>query len=288
MDVFRSRREKLGTKEDSELGPIDESIIGELLRIVSDVAFSDEVAPSLDLRGLEFDRFVNLRNLDLSGVRFDYASFSGNTSCCRMVGTIFDGCAASQLMQGDFTGASFVGAALKHVSFWRAVLRKANFTMADLRSGSLEEAVCCEAAFKGAKLARAHCPRADFRGADLTEADLTDTALGNVRFDDKTLVRGAILIDATMPDEFRHYAEKRGAITGPSRGKYPLDEFDGTVACLQSKNADHALDKVIARMADLRKDLARSGCELNWYAVLEREFSEETMDIVSCCIPVPD
>ena len=48
----------------------------ELSELVKGVEFSEEVQPALDLRGLRFEELLTLRDLDLSGARFDFAAIS--------------------------------------------------------------------------------------------------------------------------------------------------------------------------------------------------------------------
>ncbi|MGH2391611.1 MAG: pentapeptide repeat-containing protein, partial [Chloroflexota bacterium] len=106
----------------------------ELTKILAGFDCTDEVAPALDLRGIQFTDFVPLRYLDLTGTRLDHAGVEGYIKNCRLADAVLDGFRAENAyMDGDLHGASFVNAYLKGCRFY-ADLTGTNFSGANLRS----------------------------------------------------------------------------------------------------------------------------------------------------------
>lgn len=252
----------------------------ELRLIVDSLPFAEEVAPHLDLRGLQFNERLSLRNLDLSGSYLDYTTLTRNLLDCRMVETVFNGADMTNLLlQQDFTRASFIGTNLKGSRFLQANLTGANFTRAKLQSGSLREAICTGANFTKANLRFSMCVNADFRGANLTQADLTEATLGDIRFDAHTLLRGANLTGAAMNDEFQAFAEQAGAIIQESQGTLELAAFDAALAIMKEHNTDGHLDAVLTLIrAEREKMVGRP--DYSWFTLLKREFPPEIMQEV--------
>jgi uncharacterized protein YjbI with pentapeptide repeats len=253
----------------------------ELRSLIGDIPFFDEVAPALDLRGIEFERGLSLLNLDLAGARLDGAHLLGNISGCRMTGAVLDGVKALNVaFEHDFTGVSMVGASLKGVWFFRTDLTGADLSRAQLQSAHFRETHCIEAKLVGAKMRFAHCAGADFSGADLSGADLTGAALGSVRFDERTRLAGADLTGASMDEDLRAFAKQAGAILGAATGAYALAEFDAAFKVLRRRNAGGRFDAVLARMSELRQELVRDG-SFDWGTKLAGEFPPDVMSEVA-------
>jgi uncharacterized protein YjbI with pentapeptide repeats len=207
-------------KDDAELGPLDTSIVPELADILVGFPYADEVAPALDLRGFVFD--MQLRQLDLSNVRFDFAVFAKSIGTCVFSASVFDGAEAHQSLGEDFQRASFRKARFKRVSLYGANLAETDFTEASLRDARLKGASCRRAILANADLRESYCACADFRAADLSAANFKGATLGGVVFDRTTKLEGAVLTDASLSPDFREYALSAGAVIGCGEGTYPL------------------------------------------------------------------
>jgi uncharacterized protein YjbI with pentapeptide repeats len=203
-------------KDAADLGPIDTTLIVKLCELSLGLPFAEEVAPNADLRGFEF--VDQIRNIDLSGARLDFCVLNHNVADSVMRDAVFDGVKANQLMQHDFSGASFKSANLRRARFSSSNLSNADFSGANLDLATLEAGNCASAKFVGASMRSCHCARCDFRGTDLSSADLTDATLGGVKFDENTIVRGAVMTDAAISSDFRLFAEGHGAIFGTAEG----------------------------------------------------------------------
>ena len=143
----------------------------ELREIVRGLELEDEVAPRLDLRGLELGRVVSFHGIDLSGARLDGLVLTGNIVRCTMVGAVLDGLVAPDaLLDGDFRRASFRAAALRGACLSRARLDRADFTRAALDGARLVEASCVATIFREASLRGACFTGADLRRASFAEA----------------------------------------------------------------------------------------------------------------------
>ncbi len=254
--------------------------IDQFCEIVKNLPFKDEVAPNLDLRGLRFKELLFLRDLDLSEARLDYAVFGGSLVECTMVGTVFDGAeAVNLLLQHNFTRASFINANLKGANFLSSLLNSANFTGAKLQSASFKEAICAGATFTNANLRFALCANTDFRGANLSGADLTEASLGGVRFDTHTQLEGTNLTGAAMDRDLRDFAKRTGAIVQERLGAHELEEFDATTAVLKERNTDGRFTTVLKRMATLREILLHEPM-YDWGTHLANEIPPEIMQEV--------
>ncbi len=121
------------------------------------------------------------KNKDLSGPGYN---FDGKHLC-------------NQLNQSDFSEVNFAGA-----KFFRAALKKTDFSKANLERVDLMEANCQMANLEGVILREARLIRTNFKeanlrevnlsGADLSKADLTGACLG------KAILQGAKLYDAIL------------------------------------------------------------------------------------------
>lgn len=267
------------------LGPPDATIVPELLKIVLNrgLEYAEEVTPHLDLRG--YDNDIPARGLDLSGVRFDFATLrkSFSETICRKC--VFDGADAPGISFGtDFCGASFVAAKLQRARFFRTNAEGAIFAKAILVDATLEECICKNAIFNGADLRRTACARADFRGADLSSAKFSQSALGSIQFDDTTRVSGAVFTDATMSVGFRQYAVAAGATIGPGEGNYPIQVFERTCAMLRDRNKDGHLGAVLVYLSTLEKEVRRACGSLNWFEAVVDRFPQSVVQEVDECM----
>ncbi|GCE10810.1 pentapeptide repeat-containing protein [Tengunoibacter tsumagoiensis] len=266
----------------------------ELQKITTTLPFSKEVAPALDLRGLNLpsevtsrgDGFI-LKHLSLPGAHFEYLQDVANIVVCDLQGAIFDEMHTIHSIFGsDFRRASFRKAMLQGVRFWRADLRGATFFQARLAKADFSEVPCQGASFVEADMRFTLCAGTDFRGADLRRANLTESSLGGVLFDEKTLLEGTILRAASIEPELRSYAEKAGAILSAedaNRDEYTLACADALIKAMQEKeyNPDGHLDAALPYMLAYRQKLAQGDSDAWYYElgeVLENVVSKETID----------
>src|SRR6185312_10620807 len=89
---------------------------------------AEEVAPELDLRGIDLARLVVMQSLDLSGAQFDAAKLSGGFGGSKLARAVFDEASGSNVDFGtcDLQGSSFVQAKLPGAVFFRANLEDAD------------------------------------------------------------------------------------------------------------------------------------------------------------------
>jgi uncharacterized protein YjbI with pentapeptide repeats len=240
----------------------------DIASVVAGLAFSDEVTPSLDLRGLSFESGVHLQSIDLFGARLDFATLNGHIADCRMIAAVFDGLKATKVIMGtDFRNASFVKASLKDCYLGQSTLDGANFTEAKLQCARFKGSSCRGATFARANLKMAECPFVDFQGADLSGADLTGATLGSVKFDTGTKLLGTVLTAAAMNDEFREFANCAGAIIDKDDGVSSLAMLDATTAMLEKQNVDGRLTRVLCNLPRIR-ELVRQEPAHDWLAEL--------------------
>ncbi|GCE10807.1 pentapeptide repeat-containing protein [Tengunoibacter tsumagoiensis] len=246
----------------------------DLQKITTTLPFREEVAPALDLRGLNLpsevtsrgDGFI-LKHLSLPGAHFEYLQDVANIVVCNLQGAIFDEMHTIHSIFGsDFRRASFRKAMLQGVRFWHADLREATFFQARLAKADFSEVPCQGASFVEADMRFTLCAGTDFRGADLSRANITDSSLGGVLFDDQTRLQGTILRGASIDDSFRSYAEKAGAILGTEEEKfyaYNIACFDALSAIIRDPiyNPDHRFDVVLPLLTELRVKLVQD----HWY-----------------------
>lgn len=263
----------------------------ELQQLISSLPFREEVAPRLDLRGLHLDQeSVDLYQAsDLSGARLEYAGEIGAISATRMVGTIFDGCRATNShFSADFTSASFVGAHLQGVRFFGSSLVRATFRQAKLALASLREINCQQASFDEADLRFVDAWHADLRGAnlagaDLTEANLADTDLSSIQFNEQTRVQGADLYGARLDEPFRAFAEQAGGLLRKDQVRLFKERekviLAAIIRVLKEDNESGHLDAAIACLEELAQHFAPDP-EYSWSMKAEEALSPELMQEV--------
>lgn len=237
----------------------------ELQWLTASLPFREEVAPSLDLRGLHLSQErVNLyQALDLSGAHLDYVYEIGGIVATRMIGTIFDGCYSTNAdFFADFTSASFVGAKLQGVHFLRSTLVQTNFRQAKLALAEFRELDCRRASFVEADLRFSELNRADLRGADfsganLTEANLAKANLIGIQFNEKTQLRGTDLYDALLDEPFRAFAEQAGGLLrddqDPSFKELEWEKLLAAIKVLKQDNEQGRLDAAISCLEELSR-----------------------------------
>src|SRR5260370_38601681 len=124
----------------SQAGRLAVNQIGNVLRsggepsvlkaALAGVPFTQEVAPALDLRGIEIPTLISVRKRDLSGARFDAAKINWSFSRSVLRGANFDGA------QGR--NVDFGGCGLARRSFLKAKLPGAVLFGAGLSDANLE------------------------------------------------------------------------------------------------------------------------------------------------------
>jgi len=165
-----------------------------------------------NLKSLDFNEFVDLSNLDFSGLDCS----KGHFFCNEMDKIIFKGANLKEVKfhyvkarngcfdgakmtgvncdSGKFQGASFIGVVGHEISFGMmdgddgVNLRGANFTEATLEFSVFKYTILQGAKFIGVVMPESHLSNvrafgADFSGADLRGSDLSDGDFRNANFD---------------------------------------------------------------------------------------------------------
>ena len=252
-----------------------------LVQLVTPLPYIEEVAPALDLRGLNTEKQdLGFLWTDFSGAHLEYVYDIRIINGCQMRGTFLDGCyAVNSVFYEDFTRASFVESILQGVRFSDAKAPEANFTRAHLACAWLNRANFQKATFVDADMRFTFCPSADFRGADLSGADLTDASLGFILFDQETRLQGTNLIGTDINDDLRAFALESGAILGENQGAYDLAELDTTVKILRKMNTDGRFDEAIERLIQIRDHIPGHPM-YPWISELKPYISQEILDEV--------
>lgn len=240
--------------------------------------FVAEVAPQIDLRGLHLvGRVLDFNERDLSHVRLDYAFPINFISDCLVASAVFDHAHSvyGTFLQEDLQGISLAGASFQGGVFSKTNLSKANLQGTHLALANLAQANLAQANLSGADVRFANAHHANFCGADLREANFIEAGLGAVVFDDQTQVQGADLRGASLSDDFRAFAQQRGAllideITSSSK---ELAQLDATLRRLNENNADGHLDAVIPLVEAERDQFARDP-DYQYYDGMERAFTQ--------------
>lgn len=244
---------------------------GEMLQsLIASLLFTDEVAPSLDLRGLhlpaedvERNELLFIHAHDLSGVRLNYARDVVNIVQAQMIGAVLDEMyCINGIFESDFTNVSFDRATLQGVRFGSSNLTGAHFEQARLGKADFSRTVCQGTHFVEADMRFTLCAYTDFRGADFAGANLTEASLGGITFDEQTRVQGTILYGASMDDDFRAFALQRGALlrdTDYRMPAYDLACLNALIALMQEPlyNEDGHLDVVLPYVVAHRDTLAQ-------------------------------
>jgi uncharacterized protein YjbI with pentapeptide repeats len=252
----------------------------ELAAVLDGLPYADEVAPSLDLRGLEFRFGATLSGLDLAGAQLSGAKLMGNIRDCSLAGAVLDDFnARNATMNGDFTRASFKRAYLNGCWFDGSVLREADFTRARLEQASLRGCDCTGARLVDARVRFTTLIDTVLRGADLSGADLTESSLTGARFDEHTRFQGARVAGARLDDDLASVVAGQAAPPGPEVRGFALAHFDATGNLLRTRNRDGRLDAVLARMEGMRRSVARDP-DFDWAAVIDEEFPDEVVEAV--------
>jgi uncharacterized protein YjbI with pentapeptide repeats len=258
---------------------------GELAEILSGLPHAEEVAPSMDMRGLEFRYVMTLSGLDLSGARLDRAKLIGNIRDCLLVGAVLDDFNGrnARMTGNDFTRASFKRARLNGCWFDGSVLREADLTRAQLEQASLRGCNCTGARFVEARVRFTTLIDTVLAGADLSGADFTESSLTGARFDGGIRVEGARFAGARLDEDFLHFAAAHGARVGAERHGFALALLDASAAILRRRNRDGRLDPVLTRIAQLRDNVVKDP-DFDWIGVVEDEFPDdvvrEVMEVV--------
>ncbi|HEU5228727.1 MAG TPA: pentapeptide repeat-containing protein [Ktedonobacteraceae bacterium] len=247
----------------------------QLHAIVASLPYVDEVAPDLDLRGLQINKNIFVRHLNLPGVRLNYSSLRGIISDGTWAHAVFDDANVSQLsFHVDLTEASFVNANARKARFAQSILSRANFSGAKLIGAQLDDALCNEANFSGADLREAVCTKSDFRGANLSGANLSNATLGSILFDLSTKTAGANFAGAAMSKDFRAFVSEHGETPKPADDtEAELATIKATIAFVQEQVNSGNIERSQAEpvLATLNTILQRMASDphYDWEAFVE-------------------
>ena len=246
----------------------------ELSALIASLPRVGEVAPALDLRGVELPGLIAIRPTDLSGTRFDSAALNWSFGGSVLRGAVFDGADGANVHFGgsDLTGSSFVGARLPGAVFLMANLSDANLTRIHMPSGQLKSAVCRNARFTSADLRMVWAADADLRSADLREANLVGASLGGAIWDTTTRLDGARLSWEGTPAELATYALGQGATLQSEKADWQLALIDATREAMKQQDQGGSLAPVIERLTALRS-VVESKPDTLWANILRDELT---------------
>jgi uncharacterized protein YjbI with pentapeptide repeats len=252
------------------------SDIDELHGYTAGMPYIDEVAPNLDLRGIELPNLVAVRASDLSGVRFDAAQMNWNFGGCTLRKAVFDRANGHNVDFGgcDLSGGSLVGARLPGAIFYGARLIDSDLSGIRMHSGQLKGADCRGAKFVGADLRMVWAADADIRGADFREANLVGASLGRVKWNETTRFEGAQMSWEGTPTGISTQAIAQGAKLTSEKAEWQLGLVDATRKVLEERNRSGKLTRIVRRMETLRLDVERDPQTL-WANKLQKELSEK-------------
>jgi hypothetical protein len=113
---------------------------------------------------------------------------------------------------------------------------------------------------RGTDLRFADLHGANLCGADLREAQLLEANLGDVVFDEQTQVQGADLRGSYLSDDFRAFAQQRGALLSDemTNSVRELAELDALLQHLRENNGSGRLNAVIPVVEAARASFARN------------------------------
>ena len=188
--------------------------------------------------------------------------------------------ARNATISGDLTRASFKRAHLNGCYFDGAVLREADFTAARIEQASLRGCDCTGARFVDARMRFTTMSDAVLVGADVSGADLTEAFINNVKFDDSTRLSGALLAGARLDDALAGFATAQGAEQPSEAHGFALAHLDATATLLRERNNDGRLDSLLARIGELRDNVAKDP-DFEWVDVVDREFPDDLVDEVA-------
>jgi fluoroquinolone resistance protein len=124
---------------------------------------------------------AQLHSSDFNNANFRSATMSGTVvRGCKLTGADFG---EAKTLGATFAESLFVGARLEAVSFRKMTLLGLDFSDADLRKCDFRGAVLDGCSLRAANIGDAHFEGADLRGADL----------GELRLNDATKFRGAVI-----------------------------------------------------------------------------------------------
>lgn len=281
-----SNRQQLQARWKTEAGASLARTIGESLQqgtvqeevhaLIADLPFKDEVAPALDLRGIEIPSLISIaESCDLSGVRFDVARLNWNFSGAILRNAVFDGAEGANVDFGgcDLQGSSFVKARLPGAIFFKATLRNANLTGIRMRSGQLKGSDCSKAIFTGADLRLVWAADADLRDCDLRQANLVGASLGGAAWNDETQLSGAQISSEGTPDALCAFALSQGATVQSEDREWQLSLIDATVKALQNETGIR-VENVIDLLKELRPKVDKDPSVL-WANELQEKLSKK-------------
>jgi uncharacterized protein YjbI with pentapeptide repeats len=165
---------------------------------VSELPYTQQVLPALDLRGFEMSEYDTIYMLDLQGARLDYMRLgTGGIAHCDLTDACLDGIwGESCSFSGEFRRASFVRAQLRKAHMAHLHLVSANFTEARMSEAALKESNLRCAILVDADLQKADLTYANVKETDFSGADLRGASLFRIEIDEDTRFHGA-LFDAT-------------------------------------------------------------------------------------------
>lgn len=272
-EAMRALRSPAGSKP-GPIQPLDAAFLQRLQAF----PFVAEVAPQIDLRGLHLEgKALGFKERDLSGVRLDYASPIHFIHDCRVAGAIFDYAYSvyGSFLQADLRGISLVGASFQGGVFSRSNLSEAHLPGARLALAELAHANCSRADLRGADVRFSNAHHANLRGADLREANFSESNIGAVTFDEQTQVQGTDLRGCNISDDFRAFAQRRGALLTDeiTSSTKELVQLDATLKRLRQNNTDGHLDAVIPLVEVEREKFVRDPA-YQYYEGLQEAFAQ--------------
>jgi uncharacterized protein YjbI with pentapeptide repeats len=253
----------------------------ELGGYVRDLPHADEVAPALDLRGIELPQLIAVRTRDLTSARLDGAVLNWSFGGSDLRDARFDGAQGHNVHFGGcpLTGASFVDARLPGAIFLKADLQRAEMRGIHMRGGQLKDADCRGAILRGADLRMVWAAGADLRGADLRDANLVGASLGGAQWDEQTRWEGARLSVEGTPAELRAQAIAQGVSVESEKAEWHLALLDATREALKGEIRDAELAGVLKRVDELRP-LVQADPTIRWANVLRDELPQRTWQAV--------